>query len=57
MLLFAGIELGRIAFKIKRKNEISIMLIVGIVSFITNLAVGFLAGLILFSLLRRLNKI
>jgi MFS superfamily sulfate permease-like transporter len=57
MLLFAGIELGRIAFKIKGKKEISIMLIVGIVSFITNLAVGFLVGLILFFLLRRLNKI
>jgi len=55
MLLFAGIELGRIAFKIKGRKEISIMLTVGVVSFIVNLAVGFLIGLILFFILRKEN--
>lgn len=51
MLLFAGIELGRIAFKIKGKKEIFIMLVIGMTSAITNLAVGFLVGLVLYLLL------
>lgn len=57
MLLFAGVELGRIAFKIRGKKGIVVMLIVGIFSAITNLAIGFFVGLLLFFFLKRMNKI
>ena len=57
MLLFAGIELGRIAFKIRGKKEIFIMLIIGITSAATNLAAGFFAGLLVYFLLKRKNKL
>jgi len=57
MLLFAGIELGRIAIKIRGKKEIVTMLIVGVVSAVTNLAVGFFAGLLLFFFSERMNKL
>lgn len=53
MLLFAGLELGRISLKIRNKHEMLLVLLVGVVSAITNLAVGFLLGLILFFLLRK----
>lgn len=57
MPLFAGIELGRIAFKIRGKKEILIILIVGTVSAVTNLALGFIAGLLFFFLLERTNRL
>jgi len=57
MLLFAGVELGRIAFKIRGKKEIFVMIIVGIVSAVTNLAVGFIVGLLLFFFLERISRL
>jgi SulP family sulfate permease len=57
MLLFAGIELGRIAFQIKGRKETFIMLLIGVLSVIINLAVGFFAGLLLFLLLKKVNKL
>lgn len=53
MLFFAGIELGRIAFRIKGKEETFIMLSIGIISTITNLAVGFFTGLLLYLVLKK----
>jgi len=56
MLLFAGIELGRIAFKIKGKKEIFVMIITGLISAITNLAVGFFIGLVLFYIVKKFSR-
>lgn len=55
MLLFAGLELGRIAFKIKGKKEVFIMLIVGVISAVTNLAIGFAVGVIIYLISKRIR--
>lgn len=56
MLLFAGLELGRIAFKIRGKQKILIVLITGAVSAITNLAVGFALGLAIYVVLEAISR-
>jgi len=53
MLLFAGIELGKFLLTVKRRVEITIALAVGVVSFFTNLGIGFVVGLLIFYSLRR----
>ncbi len=46
MLLFASLELGRFMTKV-RKLDLVVIIAIGITSFFTNLAIGFLFGLIL----------
>ena len=55
MLFFAGLELGRIAIKIKGRKEIIIMLVTGVVSSITNLAIGFVVGILTHLILKRIE--
>jgi len=54
MLFFAGLELGRIALKIEEKEEIPIILITSIVSVITNLAIGFIGGIIAYLIISKI---
>lgn len=55
MLLFASIELGKPIAKL-RGLDLAEILVVGVISLLTNLAVGFLAALILSYLLDRILK-
>ena len=54
MLLFASLELGKFIKKVRR-SDFALILLVGVVSLIANLALGFLAGLLL-SLVLRYSK-
>jgi MFS superfamily sulfate permease-like transporter len=56
MLLFAGLELGRIAFKIRGRRQILIVLVTGAVSAITNLAFGFASGLAIYVVLEAISR-
>lgn len=56
MLLFAGFELGRVASQIGDKKNIFVMLLIAIVPVITNIALGFLLGLLIYVFLQKLIK-
>lgn len=55
MLLFASFELGRAAFKL-RGVDLALVLLMGVVSFATNLAVGFIVGIVLFYVLNWIKR-
>jgi predicted PurR-regulated permease PerM len=55
MLLFASFELGRAAFKL-RGTDLALVLLMGVVSFVSNLAVGFVVGLVLFYVLNGVKR-
>lgn len=55
MLLFVCIELGKFFLTLREKVEITLILIVGIFSLFTNLAIGFVVGIILFFLLKKIK--
>lgn len=55
MLLFAGLELGKFLVKL-RGLELVEVAVIGVISFLTNLAVGFIAGLILHWILEKARK-
>ncbi len=52
MLLMASVELGRVAFKIEGMNT-SIVLFTALVSAVFNIALGFMAGLILYYMVEK----
>lgn len=56
MLLFAGFELGRVASQVREKKNILVTLVIALVSVITNIAVGFLLGLLLYGFLQKIIK-
>jgi MFS superfamily sulfate permease-like transporter len=56
MLFFTGLELGRVAFKIKGKDQILIMLVTATLSVFTNLAIGFIVGLAMYFVLNTLKQ-
>lgn len=56
MLLFAGIELGRVALQVRRKKDILVMLVIVIMSVLTNIAVGFIVDLLLYVFLERILR-
>ena len=53
MLLFASLELAKFVLTVKRKFETALAIAIGVLSFLTNLGIGFFAGLIVFHLLRK----
>lgn len=55
MLLFASLELGKFVLEVKRRLEATIALIVGALSFFTNLGMGFFVGLLIFYLIKRMR--
>ena len=55
MLLFASLELGKFIKKVRR-SDFALILLVGVVSLIANLALGFLAGLLLSLVLKYSKK-
>ncbi|MCW4006654.1 MAG: putative sulfate/molybdate transporter [Candidatus Bathyarchaeota archaeon] len=55
MLLFASFELGRASFKL-RGTDLALVVVMGVVSFVSNLAVGFFVGLALFYVLRKVKR-
>jgi len=55
MLLFASLELGKFLVKLRGSGLIETV-IIGIISFLTNLAVGFIAGLVLHWILEKAGK-
>ena len=46
MLFFAAIELGKFMLTLVKISEIVLAVVIGVISFLTNLAVGFSIGLI-----------
>ncbi len=52
MLLFAGLELGKFMIKVEKKDLI-IVITIGITSFFTNIAIGFLVGLFIYYILSK----
>jgi len=52
MLLFASLELGKFIVKLRGLDLIEVI-IIGVTSFLTNLAIGFLVGVILHYILRK----
>jgi hypothetical protein len=55
MLLFASFELGRSAFKL-RGVDLVLVVLIGVISFATNLAVGFFVGLAAFFVFKRFKS-
>ena len=55
MLLFASLELGKFIVKTKENIELILIATIGIVSFFTNLAVGFFLGVLLYYAIKRLS--
>lgn len=53
MLFFACVELGKPLLKIRKPVEVVIIMIIGVVSFFTNLAVGFFLGVVMYYLVRK----
>jgi MFS superfamily sulfate permease-like transporter len=53
MLLLTSLELGRVAFKIKLKEEIPVLLFTALISTILNIAFGFIAGILLYLALEK----
>ncbi|MFO7835070.1 MAG: putative sulfate/molybdate transporter [Candidatus Thorarchaeota archaeon] len=53
MLLLTSLELGRIAFKIEKKNEIPVLLFTALISTVLNIAYGFMAGILLYLALKK----
>lgn len=56
MLLFAGFELGRVASQVRGTKNILVMLVIAIASVITNIAVGFALGLLLYGFFDKIVK-
>jgi hypothetical protein len=54
MLFFASFELGRSAFKL-RGVDLALVVLIGVISFATNLAVGFFVGLAAFFVLKKIK--
>lgn len=54
MLLFASLELGKFIVKLRGLNLIEVI-VIGVTSFLTNLAVGFLVGIILHYFLNKIK--
>ena len=55
MLFFASLELGKLFMTMRGRFEIALSIAIAVISFFTNLGVGFFAGLMIHSL-RRLSK-
>jgi hypothetical protein len=56
MLLFASIELGKFVIKVTKKIELIQEIIIGIVSLLTNLAFGFLVGLLIYYFTKKISS-
>lgn len=48
MLLLASLELGRVSFKVEEEKEVLVILFTALISTAFNIAVGFIAGLLLY---------
>jgi hypothetical protein len=56
MLLFASMELGKFVIKVTKKIELIQEVIIGIVSLLTNLALGFLVGLLMYYFTKEISS-
>lgn len=57
MLLFACIELGKSVFRVRGKAEAIVTAVIGIASFLTNLAVGFFSGMVIYYTVERFRSL
>lgn len=53
MLLLTSLELGKVAFKVKTKDEMPILLFTALISTVLNIAYGFIAGILLYIALKK----
>ena len=56
MLLFASLELGSYSIKFREKRELLLVIMIGVVSIITNIAVGFFLGLIIYYVTKKIKN-
>jgi hypothetical protein len=56
MLLFASLELGRSVMRLREKQELSLVIMIGAVSLLTNIAVGFFLGLIIYYIMKKSKR-
>ena len=47
MLIMTSFELGKISVKVQGKNEIYVMIVTAVLATVFNMAIGFIAGLLL----------
>jgi MFS superfamily sulfate permease-like transporter len=55
MLIPASIELGKEILKLKKRIELIIALLIAIISYLTNLSIGFIIGIMIYYILKNLK--
>lgn len=53
ILFFASLELGKYVTKVRKRSELLLITLIGLTSFLINIAVGFFTGLLVYYLLMR----
>jgi len=55
MLFYVSYELAKLARDIKSKSEIFVMLLTALISIVSNMAIGFITGIIVFNIIKKLR--
>jgi len=56
MLFYVSYELAKLARDIKAKSEIFVMLLTTLISIVSNMAIGFIAGILVFNIIKKLKS-